>query len=284
MMVRLLCALLVGWCAAASAADSGTLARIRTSGELRLGYIDNAAPFSSIGTGAKEPQGYSVELCRRIADGVRDQLSLKQLRVSWVALTVQNRLDAVRDGKVDIECSTTTWTLARNRDVDFSMISFVDGASVLTRRDPQVAALTDFKGKRIAVIAGTTTHTRLREALTKRSIEAEIVPINSREQGMKLLAAGEVGGFASDRMVLLGLAQQAGSTAPYRVLDEDFSIEPYAFALSRNDSDFRLAVNKVLAGLYRSGEIESVYDRWLGPMGRPSLLVSAAFYLQGLGE
>ena len=283
-MIRLCCVLLTAWSLCADAADTSALARIRAGGEIRLGYIDNAAPFSFASADANEPQGYSVDLCRKIAEGVRDQLDLKQLRMRWVALTVQDRLAAVRDNKVDIECSTTTWTLSRSRDVDFSLIVFVDGASVLVRRDPQAGALIDLKGKRIAVLSGTTTQARLREALRTRRIDAEVIAVGSREQGMKLLAAREVDGLASDRMVLFGLAQKAGGGSPYRVLDEDFSIEPYAFALNRGDPDFRLAVNRVLAGLFRSGAIDAIYERWLGPMGRPSLLLSAAFYLQGLSE
>ncbi len=284
MVFRLLLALLLAWSAHALAADNSTLKRIRENGEIRLGYVNGAAPFSFAGEDGKAPQGYSVDLCRRIAEGVRGQLELKELRTRWVPLTVQDRLAAVREGKVDIECSTTTWTLSRQRDVDFSLIVFVDGASVLTRRDPQLASLSDLKGKRIAVMTGTTTMQRLREALHTRRIEAEIVSVASRAEGMKRLSGKEVDAFASDRMVLLELAKQGGAGTPYKVLDEDFSLEPYAFAIGRGDPDFRLAVNRVLAGLYRSGEINAIYDRWRGPMGRPSLLVSAAFYLQGLSE
>jgi len=276
--------LLLGWCAGAGAAQTDTLAKIRSSGEIRLGFVANSAPFSSGGEDGGEPQGYSTDLCRRIASGVRERLGLKQLRTTWVALTVQNRLAAVRDGKVDIECSTTTWTLSRQREVDFSLVVFVDGGSVLTRRDPQFATLADLKGKRIAVLTGTTTQMRLREALHKQRIDAEIVPIAARDEGMKLLAGREVDGFASDRVVLIGLVQKAGPSAAYKLLDEDFSLEPYAFAIGRGDPEFRLAVNEVLAAVFRSGEINAFYERWLGHLGRPSLLLSAAFYLQGLAE
>jgi len=276
--------LLLGWWIGACAAQGDTLSRIRESGEIRLGYIAQAAPFSFGGEDGGDPQGYSTDLCRRIASGVRERLGLQKLRTTWVALTVQNRLAAVRDGKVDIECTTTTWTLSRQREVDFSLVVFVDGASVLTRRDPQFATLADMKGKRIAVLTGTTTQLRLREALHKHRIDAEIVPVTARDEGMKLLASRDVDGLASDRVVLIGLVQKSGPNPAYKVLDEDFSLEPYAFAIARGDPDFRLAVNEVLAAVFRSGEINAFYERWLGQLGRPSLLLSAAFYLQGLAE
>ena len=264
-------------------AQTGALAKIKKTGTITMGYVDSAAPFSFSENG--QPQGYSVELCRRIASGIRSQLGLANLETRWVALTVQNRLAAVRDGKVDIECSTVTWTLSRQKDVDFSLITFIDGASVLTRINDNLNRLADLNGKRIAVISATTTEKVLKAALEKRGIKANVILVKQRDEGLQKLDRGDVEGFASDRMVLIGITLKAKTkTSSFKLLDEDFSIEPYALPLPRGDHDFRLAVNRVLAGLYRSGEIEKVYDQWLGPFGRPGLLLSAAYYMQGLAE
>src|SRR5688572_10493659 len=154
-----------------AAAQSGTLDKIRKTGVITMGYIGNAVPFSFKGEGG-QPQGYSVDLCREIASGIRGQLGLSNLETRWVELTIQNRLEAVRDGRVDIECSTTTWTLTRQKEVDFSLVTFVDGGSILTRVDLQAGRLAYFGGKKIAVITGTTTEKVLRSSLKARSIEA----------------------------------------------------------------------------------------------------------------
>jgi ABC-type amino acid transport substrate-binding protein len=248
-----------------------------------MGYLAGSAPFSSRGA-AGEPQGYSVDLCREVASGVRAQLKLASLETRWVELTIQNRLDAVKTGKVDIECSTTTWTLARQQDVDFSLITFVDGGSILTRVESDAGRLADFGGKRIAVISGTTTEKVLRESLARRAIKAEVVTVRARDAGMQLLESGKVDGFASDRVVLIGLVMGGKSRGGYKLLDEDFSVEPYALALPRGDHEFRLAANRALAGLYRTGDIQKIYNQWLGPLGPPSLLLSAAYFIQGLAE
>jgi ABC-type amino acid transport substrate-binding protein len=184
---------------------------------------------------------------------------------------------------VDLECSTTTWTLSRQAEVDFSLITFVDGGSILTRGGTGGGRLLDFDGKRVAVITGTTTEKVLREGLAQRSIKAEVVMVRSRAEGLKLLEASKVDGFASDRTTLIALA--AGSQASgLKLLDEDFSIEPYALALPRGDHEFRLAVNRVLARLYRTNDIVAIYNRWLGRLGPPSLLLSATYFVQGLAE
>ncbi|MFL6563478.1 MAG: transporter substrate-binding domain-containing protein, partial [Burkholderiales bacterium] len=146
-----------------SPGQAQTLDKIRKQGVITLGYIDGAAPFSYADANG-DPQGYSVELCRAIAEGIATQLERPQLKTRWVKLSIQNRIDAVRRKQVDVECSTTTWTLGRQRLVDFSLVTFLDGASVLMKIDTNARRLADLGGKRIAVIGGTTTETALRQA------------------------------------------------------------------------------------------------------------------------
>jgi glutamate/aspartate transport system substrate-binding protein len=278
LVLALSCAL-----AAPAFAQTGTLEKIRRDGAITLGYINDAAPFSF--TDAKgEPQGYSVDLCREIARGIGAQLGLPKLDTRWVALTIQNRLEAVSSRRVDIECSTTTWTLGRQRNVDFSLITFVDGGSVLTTAGSGLGRLADLSGKRVAVIKGTTTEQALRASLARYAVNAEVLTVSTRPEGVKLVEDAKVDGFAADRTTLVGavLARPGGKS--YRLLDEDFSIEPYVFTLPSGDHEYRLAVNRVLARLFRSGEIAKVYERWLGPLGPPSALLSATYFVQGISE
>jgi len=248
-----------------------------------MGYLDGSVPFSSTDA-VKQLQGYSIELCRAIASGIRAQLKLDSLETRWVLLTIQNRLEAVKSGRVDIECSTTTWTLGRQADVDFSLITFVDGGSILTRVESDTGRISDFNGKRIAVITGTTTEKVLKETLALRSIKASVVTVKTREEGLRLLDQRKVDGFASDRIVLIGIVLTSKTQGAFKLLEEDFSVEPYALAIPRGDHEFRLAVNRVLARLYRTGEIQKIYEQWLGRLGPPSVLLSAMYFIQGLSE
>jgi ABC-type amino acid transport substrate-binding protein len=264
-------------------AGAQTLDKIRKTGTITLGYIDGAAPFSYADPDG-EPQGYSVDLCRAVADSVAEQLGRKQLKTRWVKLTIQNRIDAVHNKRVDVECSTTTWTLARQKLVDFSLVTFVDGASILTKASGETHKLSDLGGKRIAVIRATTTEKALREVLARKLVLAEVALVGTRQEGLELLRQGQVEGFASDRTTLIGVVAQHAAGDAFQLLDEDFWIEQYALMLPRGDADFRLAVNRALARLYRSREIERVYERWLGPLGPPSLLLSATYFIQSLSE
>jgi ABC-type amino acid transport substrate-binding protein len=268
---------------AVTAADGQTLDKIRKQGTISLGYIEGAAPFSFSDPNG-EPQGYSVDLCRAVADGIAAQLK-RGVKTRWVKLTIQNRIDAVRQRKVDLECSTTTWTLTRQQLVDFSLVTFVDGGSLLVGAKSEAGRLQDLGGKRIAAIRGTTTEKALRGALARYSVQAEVVPVEKRDEGLTLLRESQVDALAADRTTLIGVVVMSGTAAGnYRLLDQDFSIEQYALMLPRGDHDFRLAVNRVLARIYRSGEIDKIYARWLGPLGPPSVLLSATYYIQNLAE
>jgi glutamate/aspartate transport system substrate-binding protein len=280
--MRLLTFILAALLSASAAAQ--TLERIRKKGEIAIGYIEGAAPFSYV-EGSGEPQGYSVELCRAVADGIAAQLKRESLKIRWVRLTIQNRIEAVRKGQADIECSTTTWTLSRQALVDFSLVTFVDGGSLLVGAQSSVGQLRDLEGKRIAAITGTTTEKALRDALERRIVKAEVVSVKTRDEGLSLLGKGEIEALASDRTALIGVVvMSAGARGSFKLLDQDFSIEQYALMLRRGDHDFRLAVNRELARVYRSGEIEKIYARWLGPLGPPSVLLSATYYIQALSE
>jgi ABC-type amino acid transport substrate-binding protein len=278
LLLALSCAL-----AAPAFAQTGTLEKIRRDGAITLGYIENAAPFSSVDANGG-PQGYSVDLCREIARGIGAQLGLPKLETRWVALTIQNRLEAVSTRRVDIECSTTTWTLGRQRNVDFSLITFVDGGSVLTKAGSGLGRISDLNGKRVAVIKGTTTEQALRASLARYAVNAEVLTVSTRPEGFKLVEDSKVEGFAADRTTLVGQVLSKSGGGAYRLLDEDFSIEPYAFALPSGEHEYRLAVNRVLARLFRSGEIGKIYERWLGPLGPPSALLSATYFVQGISE
>ncbi|HET9351379.1 MAG TPA: amino acid ABC transporter substrate-binding protein, partial [Burkholderiales bacterium] len=271
-MLKLLAVLALAVPAIASAQ---TLDKIRKSGVITLGYIDGAAPFSFT-DGNGEPQGYSVDLCRAVAQGVAAQLKRQGMKTRWVKLTIQNRIDAVRKKEVDLECSTTTWTLSRQQLVDFSLVTFVDGGSLLVGAESSAGRLQDLAGKRIAVIRGTTTEKALRAALGRYDVKAEVVPVEKRDEGLALLREAQVEALAADRTTLIGVVVMSRSgPGNFRLLDQDFSIEQYALMLPRGDHDWRLAVNRQLAGVYRSGAIQDIYARWLGPLGPPSVLLSA---------
>lgn len=282
MLRSLPCAVAFFGLACIANAASPTLDRIKATGTVTFAYRDGAAPFSFKSRNGT-PQGYSVELCERVAAALGKSLAVPALKVEWRPVDAASRIDAVASGQADVECGTTTITLTRMERVDFSVPIFVDGGSVLVREKDHLTRLVDLKGRKVAVIAGTTTLPALQRALKVVDVGAEIVPVKSSAEGVALLQAGKADAFASDRVVLAGI-KLAHPGDELEIMSSDFSFEPYALVLRRDDPDFRLAVNRALVATYKSGDIDAVYVKWLAPLGRPGPLLNAMFYLNSLPD
>jgi ABC-type amino acid transport substrate-binding protein len=259
----------------------GTLKKIKDSQTIAIGYREQSVPFSSKGNDGK-PAGYSIDLCSRIVTGIQQQLKLPKLDVKWVPVTPETRIGAVVNGTIDLECGSTTNTLSRQEQVDFSSMTFIDGSSLLIKAD-RVAAMQDLGGKKIAVIPGTTTDPAVRAALQKAFVTAQIVPVKDHREGLAAVESGSADAYASDRVILIGLVTTA-KEGQFAIGEQYLSYEPYGFMLRRGDAPFRLAVNRVLASLYRSREITQIYGRWFGKLGEPSTLLIAMYALHALPE
>ena len=262
---------------------TGTLKKVKDSGTLTIGFRENSLPFSFTGTDGK-PTGYSIDLCKEIAVAVQNDLKLASLAVQWVPVTPENRVDAVANGTVDIECGSTTASLSRQEKVDFTLMTFVDGATLLIVEGSGVRTLGDMAGKRIGVVPGTTTERALADFLRRPSLAATVVPVKDHDEGLAGLQTSKIEAYASDRTILVGLVLQARGTARYALISEDLSYEPYGFMVRRDDSAFRLVANRALARIYRSGAIGAIYAKWFGAIGKPTPALVLMYALQGLPE
>jgi ABC-type amino acid transport substrate-binding protein len=263
----------------------GTLKKIKTSGTFTIGHRESSPPFSFLGQGQdKRPQGYSIDICLHVAAAIQKQLGLADLKINWVPVTPESRVQAVAQGTVDIECGSTTSSLSRMERVDFSLMTFVDGGSLLTTADANLKGLGDLAGKRVAVAPGTTTEKALAEFLKSEFINVQIVPVKDHGDGLAAIEGGKADAYASDRGILVGLVLTKGDPKRFVLANFLFSYEPYGLMVRRNDGAFRLTVNRALVDLYRSGRIGAIYDRWFGAFGKPSPALQAMYRLNTLPE
>ena len=260
-----------------------TLGKIKAAKAITVAFSADSLPFSYVETN-NQPAGYSIDLCKRVIAALTRATGVPDLKINWVVDTVPNRVALIAGGKADLECANTTQSQARLQQVDFSNLIFVDGGGFLVRADSNVNGYGDLVGKSVAVTTGTTTEKRVGAMLKDRLIDAKIVPVKDGVEGVALLESGAVAAFASDKIKLVGLAAQAKDPKKFALLAEDLSFEPYALMLPRNDSAFRLEVNRALTQVYLSGEIDQIFAKWLGPLGRPSGLLAAMYLLNAIPE
>jgi len=262
-------------------AQADTLAKIKESGTIVFGYRTASPPFSFVDQSG-EAVGYSIDLCKRIAAAVKDELSLNGIKIDYVPVTAENRFSMVRQGKVDIVCGSTTNTLKRRERVAFTLLTFITGAEMLVRTGSGIDRLKDLKGKKVGVVKGTTTETGLTKALKQQFINAQVVIVKDHDDGLRALEDSKIDAYTSDRIILIALAREARDPSKLMLMNQFYSVEPYALVVRRDDPDFRLIADRTLASLYRSGRIVEIYRKWLGKIGRPSDLIKALYILQGI--
>ncbi len=287
MLKTILAAICVAAALAAGAAmaqgASPTLAKIKAAKAINVAYSPDSAPFSSV-SGSAAPQGYSIELCKRVVAQIARTLGEPELKVNWHAGSVSERLQMVAGGRAELDCANTTQTQTRLASVDFSNLIFIDGGGLLVKAGAPINRIADLAGKRVAVLEGTTTQTRLVEMLRRRGVEATLMPIKDAGVRLSLVEAGSVDAYAGDKVKLTALALTSREPARLALVVEDLSYEPYALALPRNDSAFRLEANKALTQVYMSGDIDAIFEQWLGKLGRPTGLLAAMFLLNSIPD
>jgi ABC-type amino acid transport substrate-binding protein len=281
--------LFVGLCllavlgAACATPGTDTLRKIRESGHIALGYRDSSRPFSYLGDGG-QPIGYTIDLCTRVVTEVKAATGRQDLKIDWVRVTPDDRIGAVTGGRIDLECGSTTASLSRQEQVDFSYPTFVDGGSLLVAADANVRTPADLAGKPIAVIPKTTTEGALASWLAKQGVKAEVLPVREHAEGLAAVADGRAVAYASDRTILIGLGLAYQGSRRLIVMEDFLSYEPYGLMMRRRDPDFRLIVNRALAEVYRTAEIVPIYNRWFGEWGPPSRLLGAMYLLNSVPE
>jgi glutamate/aspartate transport system substrate-binding protein len=268
--------------APAQPTPDGRLKAIADSKTIRIAHRTDAMPFAYHNE-RKEAVGYAIDVCRFVVDTIDRELGGKGLKIEWVPTTTQDRFDVVASGKADMECGSSTITLERLKQVDFSSIIFVETTGLLVRNNGTIQRATDLAGRKVAVIAGTTTERVVAALKSAGRLDITAVPVKDNKEAAAFLEEGKVDAFAHDKLLLAGTQVKDARTVI--ILPEDLSFEPYGIVLPRNDSGFRLAVNTGLARLYRGGAVVDLFRKWFDPIGlKAGPLLLAAYQLGALSD
>jgi glutamate/aspartate transport system substrate-binding protein len=255
------------------------LKAIASTKTIKIAYRTDARPFSFVNE-KNEPVGFTIDLCRLVVSSMQGQLGIPNIKIEWVPVTVQNRLSTVASGKADMECGSSTVTLGRMKEVDFSNFVFVESTGVVVTKASNVSKFSEMAGKKIAVATGTTNERAIIEQLKLQKIDATVVSVKDGSEAIAALEAGKVDAFASDKLLLVGANLK--DPQAYTMLPDDLSVEPYGIVVPRGDWALRLAVNTGLAQIFRTGTVVAVFNGWFGQVGLQMSPVLRVIY--GLGS
>ncbi len=239
---------------------TGTLLQIKKTGTIKIGYRRDHPPMSFLGKDGI-PDGYSLDICKIIVTAVEKKIG-GNVKVEYVPVTASDRFDALSGNKIDLLCGSTVKTLSRSEVVDFTLPTFITGTTFMTLKQTKI--MNNFSGKKIGVVKGTTMVDSVKDLFKETGVVADIVMLDTTSDGIKALEKGKIDALAQQQIVLIGQVRKAANPDAFSILPNTFSDESFALAVRRNDADFRLVADRVIAQLYRTKDIVPIYKKWFG--------------------
>jgi glutamate/aspartate transport system substrate-binding protein len=247
--------------AAQAQAPTGTLAKVKDTGEIRFGHRDVSIPFSYLDDQQK-PVGFAMDLCERIANAVKAELNLPALQVKLQPIQLSTQIPLIQNGTIDLVCGPATNTLERQKVVAFSNTIFVSSIRAVVRKDSPIRSFEDLAGKTVSLTAGSTSIGLL--TTREQAKKFETVKIQNADHAASFLAftSGRAEAFVMDDILLASLVANSTTPGSFRLIDDALRVEPYGLILRKDDPQFKQLVDRTIVGMMRSGEFQRLYDKW----------------------
>jgi glutamate/aspartate transport system substrate-binding protein len=240
---------------------TGTLKKVKERKTVTLGYRESSIPFSYINK-VGEPIGYSMDLCNAVVDEVSKELEGVEIAVKYKKVTADTRIAAVESGEVDLECGSTTANFERKKEVAFSPIFFVAGTKLLVPRSSGISSYRELRDKTVVVTAGTTNEAAVRAISDKQHLGIKLLVGMDHAESFAMLKEGKADAFATDDVLLYGLAATTKSGDRYHVVGEYLSYDPYGLMYRKDDPEFAAIVDRTFSRLAQSRELVQLYNKW----------------------
>jgi len=240
---------------------SPTLANIKKTGVVRLGYRESSPPFSFLDQ-ANRPIGYSLELCEAIVDEIGVEVDDADLKIEYVKVTSDDRIPAVVQNKIDLECGSTTANAERARQVAFSPLMFVAGTKLMVPKASAISGAADLKGKTVVVTKGTTNEQAMHAVDKKLALGLNIVVAADHEQSYQMLADGKADAFATDDILLYGLIARHKAQDRFRVTGDYLSYDPYGIMFRKGEPELASVVERTFHKLGSNRDLIPLYNKW----------------------
>ena len=240
---------------------TGTLKKIKEIGAITVGHRESSIPFSYLDD-KQQPLGYAMDLCMRVVDAVKAELKLPKLKVNLQPVTSSNRIPLLQNGTIDMECGSTTNSVARQQQVAFGPTYFVINVTAAVKKSSNINALADLNGKTVSTTSGTTSVPLIKAYKKTEHVTVKEIYGKDHGESFLLLADDRAAAFIMDDILLAGQIANSKSPGNYKILPESLREEPYSMMLRKDDAQFKALVDKTVGGIMKSGEIEKIYAKW----------------------
>jgi glutamate/aspartate transport system substrate-binding protein len=243
------------------AQETGTMKKIRETGQITVGHRESSTPFSYLDD-KQQPIGYSMDLCAKVIDAVKAEMKLPNLKVAYQPVTSSNRIPLLQNGTIDLECGSTTNSVARQQQVAFGPTHFVINVTAAVKKSSNIKTIAELNGKNVSSTSGTTAVPLIKGYEKTKNVDVKEIYGKDHAESFLLLADDRVTAFIMDDVLLAGQIANSKSPADYMILPESLRQEPYAIMLRKDDAQFKGLIDKTIGAVYKSGEIEKIYAKW----------------------
>ncbi len=240
---------------------TGTLKKVKETNSITVGYRESSIPFSYLDNNGK-PIGYAMELCGKLVDAVKADLKMPGLKVNYTPVTSSNRIPLLENGTIDLECGSTTNSVARQKQVAFGPTYFVINVTAAVKKDSGISDFAQLAGKTIVTTSGTTAVPLLKKYEKTKDMEFKEIYGKDHAESFLLMADGRAAAFVMDDILLAGQIANSKDPAAYKILPGSLRQEPYSMMLRKDDPQFKALVDKTIDGVMKSGEINKIYAKW----------------------
>ncbi len=248
--------------ASAQAQDlTGTLKKIKETGTINVGHRESSIPFSYLDD-KQQPIGYAMDLCMKVVDAVKAELKMPNLKVALQPVTSSNRIPLLQNGTIDMECGSTTNSVERQKLVAFGPTYFRIQVTAAVKKSSGINSLIELNGKNISTTSGTTAVPLLKGYEKTKAIDVKEIYGKDHAESFLLLVNDRVTAFVMDDILLAGQIANAANPGDFKILNESLRAEPYSMMLRKDDPQFKALVDKTLTAVYKSPEIERIYNKW----------------------
>ncbi|PXX41938.1 amino acid ABC transporter substrate-binding protein (PAAT family) [Undibacterium pigrum] len=242
-------------------AEAGdTIGKIRKTQTLVIG-IRETAPFSYTDEN-KQPLGYSVDLCLKVAEAIKKELKMPAMKIQFFPVDSATRFSALLEDKIDLECGSTTNNAERRKKVAFTIPHFFSSVRALVKADSGIKNWPQLRNRTVVTTKSTTTVKLLNDRNDTSSLNIKLVEGNSDQDSFKMVEEGKADAFPMDDVLLYSLRAESKAPTSFAIVGDPLSIEPYSIMMRKDDPAFKKIVDNEMLRLIHDNEIYRIYEKW----------------------
>lgn len=236
--------------------------QINKNNQINIGYRNYSIPYSFKTDSMASPAGYSIDICMQVVHEIKVKLERPDLKVNYIEVNGATRIPMIADGKIDLECGSTTHSFEREKFVQFSKNIYIDSDQAIVKKESGIHSLMDLGGKIIAVAGSSSVTAKIRNFEVSKHLKIGRNYVKDHKEGFDEVDNDNAVAYIELQSILAGAAANTGHPEAYTFLDHSIDDQPIAIMIHKDDPELLKIVDLTIVKLAKSGELENLFNKW----------------------